>query len=145
MVHKPKLLILDKPTSGVDPVVRDEFWALLVELSRGQGVTIFISTHFMNEAARCDRVSLMYAGCVLARDTSAALYAARGTATLEDAFIDDLEKRANRRSAAGCRGQVRIHCLAGSRGCRASIHAACAACSATPIASGSNYGATRSA
>ncbi|MDA0190846.1 MAG: ATP-binding cassette domain-containing protein, partial [Proteobacteria bacterium] len=58
VVHAPKLLILDEPTSGVDPVARDAFWALLVELSREQGVTIFISTHFMNEAERCDRISL---------------------------------------------------------------------------------------
>ncbi|ANH08975.1 hypothetical protein shn_33130 (plasmid) [Shinella sp. HZN7] len=60
------MLILDEPTSGVDPVARDEFWRILIELSRGEGVTIFISTHFMNEAERCDRVSLMYDGKVLA-------------------------------------------------------------------------------
>lgn len=92
VVHEPKLLILDEPTSGVDPVARDEFWALLVELSRGQGVTIFISTHFMNEAERCDRISLMHAGRVLASDTPADLVAQRGAATLEAAFIDYLEE-----------------------------------------------------
>jgi len=92
VVHEPKLLILDEPTSGVDPVARDEFWALLIELSRQQGVTIFISTHFMNEAARCDRISLMHAGRVLASDTPAGLCAARGMATLEDAFIGYLEE-----------------------------------------------------
>jgi ABC-type multidrug transport system ATPase subunit len=92
VVHEPKLLILDEPTSGVDPVARDEFWALLVELSRGQGVTIFISTHFMNEAERCDRISLMHAGKVLASDTPAGLCAARGAATLEAAFIAYLEE-----------------------------------------------------
>lgn len=91
VVHEPKLLILDEPTSGVDPVARDEFWALLVELSREQGVTIFISTHFMNEAERCDRISLMHAGRVLASDTPAALVAQRGAATLEEAFIGYLE------------------------------------------------------
>ena len=92
VVHAPKLLILDEPTSGVDPVARDEFWALLVELSRGQGVTIFISTHFMNEAERCDRISLMHAGKVLASDTPAGLCAARGQPTLEAAFIGYLEE-----------------------------------------------------
>ncbi len=92
VVHEPKLLILDEPTSGVDPVARDQFWALLVELSRGQGVTIFISTHFMNEAERCDRISLMHAGRVLASDTPAALCAARGAETLEAAFIGYLEE-----------------------------------------------------
>ncbi|WP_295007817.1 ribosome-associated ATPase/putative transporter RbbA [uncultured Dechloromonas sp.] len=92
VVHEPKLLILDEPTSGVDPVARDQFWALLVELSRQQGVTIFISTHFMNEAERCDRISLMHAGKVLASDTPAGLCAARGEATLEEAFISYLEE-----------------------------------------------------
>lgn len=91
VVHEPKLLILDEPTSGVDPVARDQFWALLVELSRGQGVTIFISTHFMNEAERCDRISLMHAGKVLASDKPADLCAARGEPTLEAAFISYLE------------------------------------------------------
>ncbi|MBI2276106.1 MAG: ribosome-associated ATPase/putative transporter RbbA [Dechloromonas sp.] len=92
VVHEPKLLILDEPTSGVDPVARDEFWDLLVELSRQQGVTIFISTHFMNEAERCDRISLMHAGKVLASDTPAGLCAARGEPTLEAAFISYLEE-----------------------------------------------------
>jgi ribosome-dependent ATPase len=72
MVHQPELLILDEPTSGVDPVARDNFWRLLVELSRRDRVTIFISTHFMNEAERCDRISLMHAGKVLDSDTPAA-------------------------------------------------------------------------
>ncbi|MCE1241201.1 MAG: ribosome-associated ATPase/putative transporter RbbA [Azonexaceae bacterium] len=94
VVHEPRLLILDEPTSGVDPVARDEFWALLVGLSREQGVTIFISTHFMNEAERCDRISLMHAGRVLASDTPEALRLARGAATLEDAFIGYLEDAA---------------------------------------------------
>jgi ribosome-dependent ATPase len=59
IVHEPEILILDEPTSGVDPMARDRFWEILVDLSRNQGVTIFISTHFMNEAERCDRLSLM--------------------------------------------------------------------------------------
>jgi len=92
VVHAPKLLILDEPTSGVDPIARDQFWALLAELSRSQGVTIFISTHFMNEAERCDRISLMHAGRVLASDTPQALRLSRGAATLEDAFISYLEE-----------------------------------------------------
>ncbi|HUD40882.1 MAG TPA: ribosome-associated ATPase/putative transporter RbbA [Dokdonella sp.] len=87
MVHAPDLLILDEPTSGVDPVARDAFWRLLIELSRRDRVTIFISTHFMNEAERCDRMSMMHAGRVLDSDTPAALVARRGAATLEEAFI----------------------------------------------------------
>lgn len=91
VVHSPEMLILDEPTSGVDPVARDTFWELLIELSREQGVTIFISTHFMDEAARCDRISLMHAGKILASDTPVALCEARGVQTLEEAFIAYLE------------------------------------------------------
>lgn len=87
MVHRPELLILDEPTSGVDPIARDGFWRLLVELSRRDRVTIFISTHFMNEAERCDRISLMHAGKVLDSDAPAALVEQRGAHTLEEAFI----------------------------------------------------------
>jgi ribosome-dependent ATPase len=90
MVHQPELLILDEPTSGVDPIARDSFWRLMIELSRRDGVTIFISTHFMNEAERCDRISLMHAGKVLASDTPEAIVQAHGAATLEQAFIDCL-------------------------------------------------------
>ena len=86
------MLILDEPTSGVDPLARDQFWELLIDLSRNQNVTIFVSTHFMNEAARCDRISLMNDGRVLATDTPAALIKARGAATLEEAFISYLEE-----------------------------------------------------
>ena len=92
VVHNPEMLILDEPTSGVDPIARDDFWELLIELSREQGVTIFISTHFMDEAARCDRISLMHAGKILASDTPAALCKARSADTLEDAFIAYLEE-----------------------------------------------------
>lgn len=87
MVHQPELLILDEPTSGVDPVTRDKFWQYLIELSRRDRVTIFISTHFMNEAMRCDRMSMMHAGKVLDSDTPAALVEKRGAANLEEAFI----------------------------------------------------------
>ena len=91
IIHEPDMLILDEPTSGVDPIARDRFWELLIDLSRNQGVTIFISTHFMNEAERCDRISLMHAGKVLASDTPAALAEAKGDGNLEEAFIAYLE------------------------------------------------------
>jgi len=98
MVHRPELLILDEPTSGVDPVARDAFWRLLVELSRRDRVTIFLSTHFMNEAERCDRMSMMHAGRVLDSDTPARLVEKRGARTLEQAFIGYLlEGKADRR------------------------------------------------
>lgn len=87
MVHEPELLILDEPTSGVDPIARDDFWRLLITLSRRDRVTIFISTHFMNEAERCDRMSMMHAGRVLDSDRPAELVRKRGAGTLEEAFI----------------------------------------------------------
>jgi ribosome-dependent ATPase len=92
IVHKPDLLILDEPTSGVDPIARDQFWRLLIDLSRRQGMTIFVSTHFMNEAARCDRLSLMHDGRVLATDTPDGLIKARAAKNLEEAFISFLEQ-----------------------------------------------------
>ncbi|UUT20136.1 ribosome-associated ATPase/putative transporter RbbA [Pseudomonas sp. T8] len=91
VLHRPEVLILDEPTSGVDPAARDDFWRLLIELSREQGVTIFLSTHFMNEAQRCDRISLMHAGQVLACDTPAALQQQFAGETLEAAFVRCLE------------------------------------------------------
>ncbi|WP_333501856.1 ribosome-associated ATPase/putative transporter RbbA [Kluyvera genomosp. 2] len=94
VIHRPEMLILDEPTSGVDPVARDMFWQLMVDLARQDKVTIFISTHFMNEAERCDRMSLMHAGKVLASDTPQALVAKRGAASLEEAFIAYLKEAA---------------------------------------------------
>jgi len=92
VLHDPKLLILDEPTSGVDPVARDSFWEMLVDLSRKQGVTIFVTTHFMNEGMRCDRISLMNAGKVLACDAPQKLIEARGAKNLEEAFIGYMEE-----------------------------------------------------
>jgi ribosome-dependent ATPase len=91
VLHEPQLLILDEPTSGVDPVARDSFWELLVDLSRNQGVTIFVTTHFMNEGMRCDRISLMHAGRVLACDEPQKLIDQRGKTNLEEAFIAYME------------------------------------------------------
>ena len=83
IVHEPGMRILDEPTSGVDPLARDRFWGLLIDLSRKEGVKIFVSTHFMNEAERCDRISLMDSGRVLATDTPAGLVGACGAYSLE--------------------------------------------------------------
>ena len=94
VLHRPPMLILDEPTSGVDPVARDAFWRTLIDLSRDDGVTIFLSTHFMNEAERCDRISLMHQGRVLAVDAPKELVKKRGKEFLEDAFISYLEEAA---------------------------------------------------
>ena len=87
IIHEPEMLILDEPTSGVDPVARDEFWDLLIKLSRDNRVTIFISTHFMNEAMRCDRISLMHAGEVLVYDTPQNLARENGSTSLDETFV----------------------------------------------------------
>jgi ribosome-dependent ATPase len=91
MVHKPELLILDEPTSGVDPIARDMLWQLMVDLSRNDQVTIFISTHFMDEGARCDRISLMNDGKALVTGVPAELVRQRGLPTLEATFISYLK------------------------------------------------------
>lgn len=104
VIHKPEILILDEPTSGVDPIARDSFWELLIELSRNRGVTIFISTHFMNEGERCDRISLMHAGEVLAEGSPQTLIEEKEALNLEEAFIsylEDVEVNVNENSESG--------------------------------------------
>lgn len=91
-LHHPQVLILDEPTSGVDPVARDMFWHHLLDLSRQNRTTIFVSTHFMNEAQRCDRISFMHQGRVLAIGTPQELCANKQTDDLETAFIDYLQE-----------------------------------------------------
>jgi ribosome-dependent ATPase len=100
ILHGPEVLILDEPTSGVDPVARDRFWQYLISLSRDEGVTIFLSTHFMNEGERCDRISLMHAGKVLAVGPAKELAERRGMDRLEDAFIAYLEDAAGKERGA---------------------------------------------
>jgi ribosome-dependent ATPase len=100
LIHKPALLLLDEPTSGVDPVARDVFWEYLIELSRKEKVTIFITTHFMNEAMRCDRISLMNSGKLLVVDTPSGVIQRRQAATLSDAFIGYLEDAQKAQGAA---------------------------------------------
>jgi len=91
-LHKPEILILDEPTSGVDPAARDMFWRQLARLSREEQVTIFVSTHFMNEAERCDRISLMHRGTVLAIGSPSELRDSKQADSLEAAFIACLEE-----------------------------------------------------
>ncbi|MBA1159078.1 ribosome-associated ATPase/putative transporter RbbA [Microvirga mediterraneensis] len=110
MIHEPAMLILDEPTSGVDPIARDAFWQIMVNLARQDRVTIFISTHFMNEAERCDRISLMHAGRMLVSDTPARLIQRRGVDTLEEAFIGYLEDAvAEGQTSVSASGQEKPH------------------------------------
>ncbi len=95
LMHRPDILFLDEPTSGVDPLARREFWARINSLAR-QGVTVLVTTHFMEEAEYCDRLAIMAAGRILALDRPAALKAqARRPGlpnpSLEDAFIQLIE------------------------------------------------------
>jgi ribosome-dependent ATPase len=106
VIHGPDILILDEPTSGVDPVNRDSFWELLIDLSRREGVTIFITTHFMNEGMRCDRISLMNAGKVLVQDAPATIISSRHARTLEEAFIGYLEDAIREDTAPAPKGSV---------------------------------------
>ena len=107
-LHHPEVLILDEPTSGVDPAARDMFWRHLLKLSREDKITIFVSTHFMNEAARCDRISFMHKGRVLAVGTPAELAARQNAPDLEEAFVQYLieaeggegEERSSRQEVA---------------------------------------------
>lgn len=139
MNHRPEMLILDEPTSGVDPVARDMFWQLMVDLSRQDKVTIFISTHFMNEAERCDRISLMHAGKVLASGTPQELVEKRGAASLEEAFIAYLQEAAGQGRAAKPKRRP-WYTTPPTRHVRDS---ACAVCLATAVAKHWNCDAIR--
>lgn len=94
IIHKPKLLILDEPTAGVDPVSRRLFWEMLFELSK-QGITILVTTHYMDEAQSCDRVGFVFSGQKLIEGRPKALIEAHGANNLEDVFIELVEKETN--------------------------------------------------
>ena len=86
LIHNPKLLFLDEPTVGVDPELRFAFWQYLGKLKES-GVTALISTHYMDEAGRCDRVGLIREGRLIAEGTPGELRESAGTGSLEDAFL----------------------------------------------------------
>ena len=86
LVHSPRLLILDEPTVGIDPVLRAEFWEKFRSL-RAEGATLLLTTHVMDEADRCDKLALIFEGCVLAFGTPQEVRRGVGAATTEDAFL----------------------------------------------------------
>ena len=103
ILHNPPVLFLDEPTSGVDPLTRREFWSYINAMI-GSGVTVMVTTHFMDEAEYCDRVALIYRGKSIAIDTPDALQASVKSAalpnpTLEDAFITLIEAQDQREAA----------------------------------------------
>src|SRR5215831_4371855 len=86
LLHRPRILFLDEPTNGVDPVSRRDFWAILYQLLK-DGITILMTTAYLDEAERCNRVGLMYKGRLIRCDAPEVLRQAAGTATLEGAFV----------------------------------------------------------
>ena len=86
LLHSPRLLLLDEPTAGVDPKARREFWDQLHRLSE-EGITVLVSTHYMDEAARCHELVYIAYGTVLARGTAESIVTAAGAKDLEDAFV----------------------------------------------------------
>lgn len=84
--HEPGIVFLDEPTSGVDPVTRRRFWEMIYETA-GNGITVFVTTHYMDEAEYCDRVTIMNEGRIVALDTPAALRRKYGTASVEELFV----------------------------------------------------------
>jgi ABC-2 type transport system ATP-binding protein len=86
LLHQPRILFLDEPTGGVDPVFRRTFWGLLYQLAE-EGVTIFVTTHYMDEAEYCDRISIMHAGRIIELGRPFDLIRKHVAANLEDMFI----------------------------------------------------------
>jgi ABC-2 type transport system ATP-binding protein len=86
ILHDPKIVFLDEPTGGVDPVTRRQFWEMIYETS-ARGITVFVTTHYMDEAEYCDRISIMNEGRIVALDTPEALKNEYGVSSVEEVFI----------------------------------------------------------
>jgi len=91
-LHEPKILFLDEPTGGVDPVFRRRFWNILYQLAEG-GVTIFVTTHYMDEAEYCNRISIMHQGRIVRIGTPSDIVDSHQADNLEDAFVDLIGKQ----------------------------------------------------
>jgi len=87
ILHKPKIIFLDEPTGGVDPVFRRKFWSLLYSLAE-EGITIFVTTHYMDEAEYCDRISIMHQGKIIERGRPYDLIKKYKAPNLEDLFVN---------------------------------------------------------
>ncbi|KQL46271.1 ABC transporter ATP-binding protein [Brevibacillus choshinensis] len=106
LLHKPELLILDEPTAGVDPVSRRIFWDVIHELA-GQGITVLVTTHYMDEAQTCDWIGFIFFGNLLAQGTPQELIDRMGAGNLEDVFIDLVKQEEARLAENGARGAGR--------------------------------------
>jgi ABC-2 type transport system ATP-binding protein len=92
LIHQPKVLFLDEPTGGVDPISRREFWRLIYELAEG-GTTVFVTTHYMDEAEYCNRLSIMHDGKIIAIGSPQELKKRYGKKTMEDVFVDLIRQK----------------------------------------------------
>jgi ABC-2 type transport system ATP-binding protein len=86
IIHDPKIVFLDEPTGGVDPITRRQFWILIYEAARS-GITVFVTTHYMDEAEYCDRVTILVDGRIAALDTPAALKRKYNALNMNDVFL----------------------------------------------------------
>jgi ABC-2 type transport system ATP-binding protein len=91
LLHRPRILFLDEPTNGVDPVSRRDFWTILYQLLK-DGITIFMTTAYLDEAERCNRVGLMHRGKLIRCAPPDAMKRDTGTATLEAAFVKTIHE-----------------------------------------------------
>jgi ABC-2 type transport system ATP-binding protein len=86
VIHEPSIVFLDEPTGGVDPITRRQFWEMIYETA-ARGITIFVTTHYMDEAEYCNRISIMNEGRIVALDTPAGLKKQYGVESVEEVFI----------------------------------------------------------
>ena len=86
VIHRPSIVFLDEPTGGVDPVTRRQFWEMIYETAI-EGITVFVTTHYMDEAEYCQRVSIMVDGRIVALDTPARLKETYNATTMEEVFL----------------------------------------------------------
>ncbi|OGF48063.1 MAG: ABC transporter ATP-binding protein [Candidatus Firestonebacteria bacterium RIFOXYC2_FULL_39_67] len=91
IIHRPKVLFLDEPTAGVDPLSRRDFWRLIRKLAE-EGTTVFVTTHYMDEVENCNRLALVYTGDIIAMGSPAELKAANNTDSLEELFVNSIRK-----------------------------------------------------
>ncbi|MGQ9560391.1 MAG: ABC transporter ATP-binding protein [Candidatus Oleimicrobiaceae bacterium] len=105
-LHRPKVLFLDEPTAGVDPLSRRTFWNLVYELAE-QGTTVFVTTHCMDEAEYCNRLAIMHEGRVVACDSPAALRSCFNLPSVEEVFVQLVERQLGLSSSAHGEGQSR--------------------------------------
>ncbi len=108
LIHKPSLLILDEPTSAVDPVSRRIFWEMIHHLAK-QGITILVTTHYMDEAESCDEIAFMYGGKIIAKGSPKDLVQNRNCKNLEDVFISYVEERSGEKVQSSFHEMKFIH------------------------------------